>query len=271
MSLKEYRHMPDEGLFEKIRRRLLLRRIGTVAIVAVVTAVVAGVTIWVAHPRPTVVADNSTKVAIELPQVSTEPMLQPIPKASAQVVEKKSVKSEDANMLPDENTVLQSPALPAPQPVTPPTGQSPSHTAAQGETTPPPTPSSTQTSAYAVAQTDSTLKTPVPVAETKGEQQPEQQSHFDNILWAPNVMVPASDNERNRQFKVVSTSPVSDYRIVIYNRGGRQVYSSADINAVWDATINGEHLPQGTYVWVARFKDSSGAVRQEKGTVTVIR
>ena len=106
---------------------------------------------------------------------------------------------------------------------------------------------------------------------TKGGVPQATSPHYDNVLWAPNVIAPLDDDEGNHTFRVVSSSSVSEYHIYIYNRGGRQVYSSVDINAVWDATFDGMPLPQGTYVWVARFRDSTGLLRQEKGTVTVLR
>lgn len=95
--------------------------------------------------------------------------------------------------------------------------------------------------------------------------------HEDNVLWAPNAIAPDYDDEAVREFRLVATSDVSDFRLVIMNRGGRQVYSSGDIGQGWDGTCDGMRVPQGAYVWVARFRDTDGHQRQERGTVTVIR
>lgn len=103
-----------------------------------------------------------------------------------------------------------------------------------------------------------------------GGQEPEPY-HEDNLLWAPNVIAPADDKVENRVFKVIATSDLQDFRIHIYNRGGRLVYSTSDINAAWDATAGGSMVPQGAYVWVATFRDSDGVSRREAGTVTVVR
>lgn len=93
------------------------------------------------------------------------------------------------------------------------------------------------------------------------------------ILWAPNVIVPDGDEEKNRvfSFKYTSSQPVTDFRIFIYNRGGRQIYTSKDPAFVWDGTYNGSRLPQGAYVWVAQFRDANGQPHGERGTVTLIR
>ncbi len=95
--------------------------------------------------------------------------------------------------------------------------------------------------------------------------------HYSNLLWAPNAIIPTADDESLHQFKLIASSPVSDFHMIIYNRGGRQVFSTQDINQAWDATKDGTLMPQGTYVWMAKFRDSEGNIRQEKGTVTVIR
>ena len=92
----------------------------------------------------------------------------------------------------------------------------------------------------------------------------------DNILWAPNIITPNGDVAENRVFKVVATSDVSDFRIHIYNRGGRLLFKSSDINEVWDATHNGTSVPQGAYVWVATFRGTDGSSHREAGTVTVV-
>lgn len=108
-------------------------------------------------------------------------------------------------------------------------------------------------------------------APANNNQEPSGSTHYENLLYAPNVIVPSGDDDRNRLFKLTSSSEVSDFHMYIFNRGGRQVFSSTDINRSWDATHDGTPLPQGAYVWVARFRDSSGNLHEEKGTVTVLR
>lgn len=95
--------------------------------------------------------------------------------------------------------------------------------------------------------------------------------HYDNLLLAPTVIVPAADEEENRRFKVLAAEEVSDFRMAIFNRAGRQVFSTQNIDQAWDATHDGTLVPQGAYVWVARYRDSEGHPRSEKGTVVVVR
>ena len=95
--------------------------------------------------------------------------------------------------------------------------------------------------------------------------------HEDDLVWAPNVIVPNGDVDDNRTFKLKYSSEVTQFQIFIYNRGGRLVFNSDDPAFTWDGTSRGTALPQGAYVWVAKFRDSTGHPREEHGTVTIIR
>ena len=103
-----------------------------------------------------------------------------------------------------------------------------------------------------------------------GEPQPEPY-HEDNLIWVPNIIIPDGDIDENRYFRIVTSSPVTDFNIHIYNRGGRLLFDSNDPSFTWNATHNGMPLPQGAYVYVATFRDSDGTPRQQTGTVTVVR
>ena len=103
-----------------------------------------------------------------------------------------------------------------------------------------------------------------------GEPQPEPY-HEDNLIWVPNIIIPNGDIDENRYFRIITSSPVTDFNIHIYNRGGRLLFDSNDPSFTWNATHNGMPLPQGAYVYVATFRDSDGTPRQQTGTVTVVR
>lgn len=270
MNLKDYEQMPDEGLFEKIERRLRVRRVLTVAVVTAVVAAVASVAVWMAAPHQDsaagreIAAERQTlpeQEAATLLPAAEVPATEVAPKERMVAAEPRRTevnKTEETPVALQEERVRTDEPKQGQQPVSP-----------RADVKPVETPVAELVPVTPMA--DSSVTVPAAAAPAKGGQQVEQQPHYDNILWAPNAILPDGDNDRVRQFKVIATSAVTDYRIHIYNRGGRQVYTSTDINAAWDATFDGERLPQGTYVWVARFRDSDGVVRQEKGTVTVVR
>ena len=108
----------------------------------------------------------------------------------------------------------------------------------------------------------SALRAPAPKSEVETT---------DVNLWAPNVIIPDGDQEENRTFSLRFSDEVTGFKLYIFNRNGRQVAYSNDPAYRWDATHSGTRLPQGTYVWVAQFRDSHDRPVQKKGTVTVRR
>ena len=268
MNLKEYRETPDEGMFEQIERRLRLRRmvrVGGVATAVVAVAVVAVVLLTPARRQdvagitePFVVENNGRSSVVDSRSQSAPVAQSPSPSVtqspSAPVTQSSS------------SSVTQTPSAPVDQSTSTSIAQTPSAPVVQS-----PSPSVTQTPSAPVAQTPSPSVTQSPnTSVNKSPSTPATQLPS-NLLWAPNAIIPASEDENVREFKLVASSAVSDFRLYIYNRGGRQVFTTDDINRAWDATKDGTQLSQGTYVWVAKYRDSDGNIRQEKGTVTVIR
>ena len=264
MDLRDYREMPDEGLFGKIERRVRMRRWMRIGVAVLTVTVVAGVVV-VLHPKQQpAVEQQSLQVALAAPQAEV-PMVQSDEPQQPQVepaMKTQSVAATD-EIAPTAETreenvaydyVFANPlAMEEPQRVA---EEKTSETVAEVKAEP------VVSEEPFVAENTPAEKGGTPTPSTP---------HYDNLLWAPNAIAPAADMEENRVFKVTATSEVSHFHLMIFNRGGRQVFATDDINATWDATLGGAPLSQGTYVWVAKFRDSDGVLRQEKGTVTVIR
>ena len=271
-------------MFEQIERRLRLRRmvrVGGVATAVVAVAVFAVVLLTparrqeVAGINEPVVVENNGRSSVDDSRSQSAPVA---PSPSSSVTQTPSAPvtqspNPSVTQTPSASVtqspsplVTQTPSAPIAQSPNPSVIQSPSAPVAQS-----PSPSVTQTPSAPVAQSPSPLVTQSPnTSVNKSPSTPATQSPS-NLLWAPNVIIPASEDENVREFKLVASSAVSDFRLYIYNRGGRQVFTTDDINRAWDATKDGTQLSQGTYVWVAKYRDSDGNIRQEKGTVTVIR
>lgn len=68
-------------------------------------------------------------------------------------------------------------------------------------------------------------------------------------------------------------SSLMDGEIWIFDRRGAQVWYSNDIHARWDATYGGTPLPQGTYVYTLRYRQTSDPEvwLRKTGSVTVLR
>ena len=270
MNWKEYKETPDEGMFEAIQKRLRVRRawrIGGIAAAVVTVAVVAAIAINASKEE---VAVDEQEVAV-LPN-NTEAVMGPtaVLDETNEMEERPSKKQEQdivaGSIIPETQMMVLD--VENPQEETKgtvsfaiPNVSAREHVSAISET-------ATEDKGQASAPVDGTETSPQP--KFGGGETPTPY-HEDNLLWAPNIITPNGEKPENRVFKVVATSDLQDFRMHIYNRGGRLVYRTSDINAAWDATHGGSLVPQGAYVWVATFRDSEGVQRRETGTVTVVR
>jgi len=76
----------------------------------------------------------------------------------------------------------------------------------------------------------------------------------------------------NDYFRVRTQCPVSNFKMGVYNRWGREVYSTNNISHKgWNGMLDGQHSEVGEYVWFVRFTDKDNFTYTEKGVVTLIR
>lgn len=275
MDLKDYRVQPDEGLYGKIESRLRRRRMARVgAGVTAACTVVAGVLLALPGgkaeeaPQPMVaqVAEMSAVQQVVpqerqqgMPDVEVVAFKEVVPDCSVRPVpiaekeaEVKATAEEPVRSTSEVDAIAQ-PIVSLSAPVKE-TVVVPQKTVAQKKAT---EPKAEEPQAEETPTTKSDPSTP-PL-------------HIDDLMWAPNVIVPDGDVEENRSFVLKFSSDVTDFQLFIYNRGGRQIYNTTDPSFAWDGTSHGTAMPQGAYVWVAKFRDSTGKMHQEKGTVTLLR
>lgn len=279
MSLKNYEVQPDSGLFEKIERRLRLRRLARVSGGVAAACVAVAAVVWVAMPSRDAAAELSPEaVAVaQRPEAAMPQTVAPVAEEQTDATRMAPTRRPIAEMhetVPtyavevqkNDAVAVASASVAAAKPAEP--------AKANAVASPVPAVASPKPVAEpAVASTVVATEQPVaPVVPADKAKDPSSTIvHEDNLMWAPNVIVPNGDVDENRTFKLKFTSAVTDFRIVIFNRGGRQLYQSNDPAFEWDGTHDGTAMPQGAYVWVAKFRDSDGRAHQEKGTVTVLR
>ena len=70
----------------------------------------------------------------------------------------------------------------------------------------------------------------------------------------PNVITPSDHNEINDNFGFPPGLPYTEMEIYIYNRWGKKVVHSSDVDFRWDGTVNGK-LEKGVYYYVITLKD----------------
>ncbi len=82
--------------------------------------------------------------------------------------------------------------------------------------------------------------------------------YYDAVDFANEVFHPYADG-------------VTDYRLMIFNRWGEQIFESKDIKIGWDGYYNGKICDQGVYVWRAIGRFTNGKQFDVKGNVTLLR
>lgn len=91
-----------------------------------------------------------------------------------------------------------------------------------------------------------------------------------STIFAPNVFTP--DESTNRTFGIVCNG-VMEYEFTIYSRQGLLLFQSSSDSLQWDGTKNGNPCPQGTYVWIVRYRSIIDPKNwhTEKGSITLLR
>lgn len=89
-------------------------------------------------------------------------------------------------------------------------------------------------------------------------------------IFVPNAFHPGGGiNEIFRPYPVfVSTD---EYKFMIFNRWGEEIFSTNDPQVGWDGSIEGAQAQEAVYVYMIEAKQSNGEKIQKVGSVTLIR
>ena len=90
-------------------------------------------------------------------------------------------------------------------------------------------------------------------------------------VFLPNAFRPNSQILENRVFLplFVGFVPV-DYQLVIFDRQGHLLFSTTNPTQGWDGSKPGGVAPAGVYSFLLRYRDPTGAPRQEQGVVALV-
>lgn len=92
-----------------------------------------------------------------------------------------------------------------------------------------------------------------------------------SIWYFPNSFTPSGDG-LNEVFKIETLAEFTNFKLLIFNRWGEQIFESNDKNKGWDGNFNGKKAPFGVYVY--KFSGSivdSNEQLNKTGRVTLIR
>jgi gliding motility-associated-like protein len=89
-------------------------------------------------------------------------------------------------------------------------------------------------------------------------------------IFIPNAFSPNND-DINDELLVINTGIAELAIYEIYNRWGKLLFSTNDVNTGWDGTYNGKEQDVGTYVYLVKVNLLSGKSLFKSGNVTLVR
>lgn len=92
---------------------------------------------------------------------------------------------------------------------------------------------------------------------------------FSPRITLPNAFSPNGDDHNDR-FNV-DNGIFLEFRMDIYNRWGKLIFSTTDAVTGWDGSVNGQPAPIGGYVYRINYNSGNGAPVSLSGSLTLIR
>jgi gliding motility-associated-like protein len=90
-------------------------------------------------------------------------------------------------------------------------------------------------------------------------------------VFFPSAFTPNEDG-KNDVYKVISSFPVSSFKMEIFNRWGQTIFSTADKEKGWDGKVNGQAAAAGIYIWKSYIQTSNKKTMQQyNGKLLLIR
>jgi len=89
------------------------------------------------------------------------------------------------------------------------------------------------------------------------------------LVYAPSAFTPGS-NDVNDIFKLEHYKVV-DPTLTIFNKWGRVVFETTDLNVGWDGRVAGQPAQTDTYYWFLSYRTHDLKKADKEGTVTLIR
>ena len=98
-----------------------------------------------------------------------------------------------------------------------------------------------------------------------------QEDHLCQI-FVPNIFSPNEDGV-NDIFQPQSNCALSEYELQVFNRWGRQVFLSKNVDQGWDGRAGGELMPPDVYVYLLSYAFADSLAQPEilSGDIAIIR
>jgi gliding motility-associated-like protein len=89
-------------------------------------------------------------------------------------------------------------------------------------------------------------------------------------IYVPSAFTPNGDGV-NDVLKITAPGIRTLIYFRIFDRWGKEIFHTSDINATWDGTMSGRPLPPGAYVWMIQAIDLTGETLSQRGTIMLMR
>lgn len=91
-------------------------------------------------------------------------------------------------------------------------------------------------------------------------------------IFIPNAFTPNQDTKNDvMRVRTNFADQITEFRWIIYNRWGQEVYNSTDINDSWDGTQEGDDLEPDVYGYWIRLVCPTGEPFIKQGNITILR
>ena len=94
--------------------------------------------------------------------------------------------------------------------------------------------------------------------------------YCDPIVTMPNIFTPNNDGV-NDYFVPVEITHVEEINLVIFNRWGKMVYETNDVEFGWDGRSNEGDCSDGVYYWILNYRSRNNLQGIIKGHLTLLR
>jgi len=87
-------------------------------------------------------------------------------------------------------------------------------------------------------------------------------------IHLPNAFTPGGSNSLTNKFRLLNQQFVKINYFKIFDRWGKEVFTTTDPNGAWDGTVDGKDAASGVYCWEVDANCANTGQRYRK-TVTV--
>lgn len=95
---------------------------------------------------------------------------------------------------------------------------------------------------------------------------------FQPLIYIPNSFTPEGDGFNECFYPVITTFEPKDYRFVIFNRWGQEIFNSSDPNEQWCGKLpNDKWAETATYIYMLTIHDAAGNEIVKRGFVNLLR